>query len=616
MLQKIFCAYLIVFIFPLGFSTDNSTVRASLLGNLQSENTNEVRSNINEFFEKEDETIDVLREHLSDLLLLSDKHSSIEGFLFYAEKVATDPLLSMDMDNSIDRIRSFIDGNGDQLSLENIISLNIYLASMMQHTASYEKALELLREMLLIDPDKDQRVLVHKNIGDIYQSLGSYEKSASYYFRTLSELDDNESPLLFAKTLQNLGNVYHYMEEYEPAIDYYERAIQLYDELEEFRFALDTRANLGGTLRTIGSTQQALEIYLNGMEQLQVVQSPTTRAQYYTNIGNIYTDLEEFDKALQQFETSLEISREHGLDFGVALNYLNIGYMQYISGELNLALAAYDSSMVLVEDIEDQYLERQLLGNYAFLYSDLSDYESAYRYLVQYSKLDRDIINEESKNAADELRARYETELKDSQIELQIAELEQYRARQAALAILIVFMLSMAAFIIYRLVDRNREMRTLYERNKEEMILLNAYSNQIEPGKLEAKQATFNEGDNITYDLYNHITEVMEAEEAYLHNHFTLEDLAERVSSNTTYVSKAISVHAKKNFNQFVNLYRVRRARQLLHLKKGEIEILELMEKCGFNSRSSFYRIFRDLVGMTPAQYVKQIQMERERKAS
>jgi AraC-like DNA-binding protein len=60
-----------------------------------------------------------------------------------------------------------------------------------------------------------------------------------------------------------------------------------------------------------------------------------------------------------------------------------------------------------------------------------------------------------------------------------------------------------------------------------------------------------------------------------------------------------------KNFFQFVNAYRVEEVKRMLVDPKNLYSIEAIGYECGFSSKSSFYKEFKRITGMTPAEYKK-----------
>lgn len=86
-----------------------------------------------------------------------------------------------------------------------------------------------------------------------------------------------------------------------------------------------------------------------------------------------------------------------------------------------------------------------------------------------------------------------------------------------------------------------------------------------------------------------------------------LDDVAKNLCVSKYSLSKIINKRTSKNFNQFVNDFRVREAcNQFLNNKRLTIE--EAGRLSGFNNYSSFCSAFRFTVGFTPKLWAKQIE--------
>ena len=98
------------------------------------------------------------------------------------------------------------------------------------------------------------------------------------------------------------------------------------------------------------------------------------------------------------------------------------------------------------------------------------------------------------------------------------------------------------------------------------------------------------------------IISLFEKERLYLHNDIKLVDVAKRVGTNKTYLSRALNARLSKNFCQFVNHYRVRDA-CMLYLRNPEQDMRPLAEQCGFSSQSNFSIVFKYNTGYTPGDW-------------
>ncbi|HCD78237.1 MAG TPA: hypothetical protein DEQ27_08150 [Prevotella sp.] len=93
---------------------------------------------------------------------------------------------------------------------------------------------------------------------------------------------------------------------------------------------------------------------------------------------------------------------------------------------------------------------------------------------------------------------------------------------------------------------------------------------------------------------------------------FSLQALAEAVSSNTRYVSGVINDTYGKNFKTLLNECRIREAcRRLLDAEHyGNLTIQAIYEDVGYTNSVSFIRAFKKVNGMTPSEYQRQYRME------
>lgn len=98
---------------------------------------------------------------------------------------------------------------------------------------------------------------------------------------------------------------------------------------------------------------------------------------------------------------------------------------------------------------------------------------------------------------------------------------------------------------------------------------------------------------------------LMEEEKAYLNPELNLSDLAIEANMSRAKLSEVINTGFNKNFNDFVNMYRVEAFKGMLEENKHEtLSLLGLAFECGFNSKATFNRVFKKLTDFSPSQYV------------
>lgn len=113
----------------------------------------------------------------------------------------------------------------------------------------------------------------------------------------------------------------------------------------------------------------------------------------------------------------------------------------------------------------------------------------------------------------------------------------------------------------------------------------------------------------ISPDAIARIRNAMEKQQLYLTQNLNIEEFSRLVGIHYREVSSIINKHFNTNFFEFVNEYRVNRAKQmLLDPQYAQMTILDILLESGFNSKSSFHRFFKRYAGMSAAEFRKQHQ--------
>ena len=106
-------------------------------------------------------------------------------------------------------------------------------------------------------------------------------------------------------------------------------------------------------------------------------------------------------------------------------------------------------------------------------------------------------------------------------------------------------------------------------------------------------------------EFYENLTNYMEQKKPYIDNELRLVNLADQLGFSTHLLSKIINKKYGKNFNNFVNDYRLIEAEKLLKTSKN-LNIKDIYFDVGFNNKNSFYKAFKLKYHCTPLQYRNQ----------
>ena len=111
---------------------------------------------------------------------------------------------------------------------------------------------------------------------------------------------------------------------------------------------------------------------------------------------------------------------------------------------------------------------------------------------------------------------------------------------------------------------------------------------------------------DVNPDHVARIRRAMDVEKLYLNPTLTLTELAQHVALNPKIVSQVINAGIGKSFNDFVNDYRVDEVKQRLRTNDmTRLTLLGIAFESGFNSKTTFNRIFRQHTGQSPSEFAE-----------
>jgi AraC-like DNA-binding protein len=96
---------------------------------------------------------------------------------------------------------------------------------------------------------------------------------------------------------------------------------------------------------------------------------------------------------------------------------------------------------------------------------------------------------------------------------------------------------------------------------------------------------------------------LMQNDKIYLEPNLTLNDLSRQLGVNSTVLSYAINNGFGKNFNDFINEFRIGEVKEKLK-NVDDSTLLGVAFDCGFNSKATFNRAFKKFTGVSPKEFL------------
>lgn len=128
----------------------------------------------------------------------------------------------------------------------------------------------------------------------------------------------------------------------------------------------------------------------------------------------------------------------------------------------------------------------------------------------------------------------------------------------------------------------------------------------IEEDKLpKYSKSGLNEKDSL--EIHRKLRDLMEKEKLFADPNLNLVELSTKLETNTNHLSQVINSIEKMSFYDYINGLRVSEFMAIASLPANQkYTLLHLALECGFNSKSSFNRNFKNKTGQSPSEFLIQ----------
>lgn len=111
--------------------------------------------------------------------------------------------------------------------------------------------------------------------------------------------------------------------------------------------------------------------------------------------------------------------------------------------------------------------------------------------------------------------------------------------------------------------------------------------------------------------LFENIEKEMMSNKLYINPEFNISILSTILKVSNNYISRAIRLQGYSNFNHYVNSHRILYVKKLIEENDlNRVTLMYIYTEAGFTSQSTFNRAFKQVVGMTPSEYIQKINKE------
>jgi len=137
---------------------------------------------------------------------------------------------------------------------------------------------------------------------------------------------------------------------------------------------------------------------------------------------------------------------------------------------------------------------------------------------------------------------------------------------------------------------------------------LNSKTELVNENFETTKYLKSNLDENTIAEIHENLLQVLDKGKAYLNPELTLSDLAKMLGVHPNNLSQVINSRTNKSFYDLINERRIQEfISRVQLLENKQFTLVALAFDCGFNSKASFNRNFKNSTTKTPSEYLKSL---------
>lgn len=161
--------------------------------------------------------------------------------------------------------------------------------------------------------------------------------------------------------------------------------------------------------------------------------------------------------------------------------------------------------------------------------------------------------------------------------------------------LIVVFVIGIGLYAYYRLKMKKKHIS---------INVLDSETNKSDEQKYQYNKISQKKAE----EIISRLKICMENKKMYLNENLNMSDLAKEVECSNQILSQVFNLYLNEKYNEYINRYRINEFKHIISSTDHSIYTLRsLAQKSGFSSYTSFYRAFKEQTGITPNDFIKNL---------
>ncbi len=438
--------------------------------------------------------------------------------------------------------------------------------------------------------------------GYIWFTKNEYSKALASYLLGLKSAEKNNDVENIIALKHNIALLRHTLGKDKKALETYLdnlKFIKTQDTLVKFR------PHYVATLFKIATTYNDLKILDSGQVygNKAIKASITSKIPYYypeilISYGSNSYQRKDFQTAIDTLSKAEKILQQNGDYSSKVSSYLWLGKSLLAHNEQNKAFIYFKKVDSMTETSNYSANFREAYTTLIDHYKKIDDKDNQLRLMQKLIRYDS-ISNTKNKKLNVDIVKNYDTAQLIKEKDLLIQNMQSQNQKTKSISFLIGTIIVLLITIFYYIFYKRKRLQDQ-----------KGFDKRLE--HIESKKRKKGKELEIDLKVTNNIIkklEKFEKSEAFLDSNLTMAKVAKNFKTNSTYLSKIINTHKKKNFANYLNDLRIEYAIQKINTdhKFRLYAVKSIAKDVGFNSVQSFSSTFHKKTGKYPSEFIREI---------
>ena len=340
--------------------------------------------------------------------------------------------------------------------------LNI-LGVYFYHTGVYDSSLVYASQaQRVLDALQDSTIWYPRNTMALaYRSLGEYEHALALFYEVIEMHKRNGETTQIPERLNDIGNLFTMKKNFKKGLEIQLQVLKDTDK-NNVGFLGNVYNSIGVNYENLGMLDSAAFYYEKSLVAKEKGGNIYSIISSKLNLCGILDKGDQPELAIKCFEELLELQQNAKSNDKLSITFLNLAIANRKLDQYSKALNWLDSASVYIHKFDDPYLLKPLYTQYSRSFQETGRYKQAVLYKDSLIAINDSIYAKEKQKAIFELNTKYETEIKDEQInslelENSVKQLKIENQRWLLLASSIFLVMLIGGVVFYVIYSRQKQ---------------------------------------------------------------------------------------------------------------------------------------------------------------